>query len=94
VSSDITESIKFFNVSATTPTFQLKGGRYSLIVSGTFGGGNVQLQTLSADGTTWVGLGTSITSATNQSYDLPPASYRLAIVTATAVYASLTSVPL
>jgi hypothetical protein len=94
VSSDITESIKFFNASATTPSFGLKGGRYSLIVTAAFAGGNVQLQTLALDGTTWVGLGSAITAAGNQAYDLPPASYRLAIVTATAVYASLTSVPL
>jgi hypothetical protein len=87
VSSTSAESVKFSNVSATTTGFPLKG-------RATFGGCSVTLQTLAADGTTWVPLGTAITAAGNQTYDLPTASYRFAIVTATAVYASITSVPL
>jgi len=70
------------------------GERYSAVVVATFGGGSVTLQTLAADGAMWVPLGTAITASGNQTYDLPPASYRFAITTATAVYASITTVPL
>jgi hypothetical protein len=91
--SSSTESRQFAGISATTGAFTLKGGRYSLVVTATFGGGNVQLQTLALDGSTWITLGSAITAAGNQTYDLPPASYRLGITTATAVYASLTNVP-
>jgi hypothetical protein len=93
VSATATESVKFANISATTAPFGLRGGRYSLIATAVFGGGSVTLQTLALDGTTWVPLGTAITSPGNQTYDLPPATYRIAIVTATGVYAALTDVP-
>lgn len=89
-----TESKQFSNISATTAAFPLKGGKYSLIATATFGGGNLQLQILALDGSTWINLGTAITAAGNQTYDLPPGSYRIAVTTATAVYASLTTVPL
>jgi hypothetical protein len=51
------------------------------------GGGNVSLQTLSLDGSTWITLGSAITAAGNQTFDLPPATFRIAVTTATAVYA-------
>ncbi len=60
----------------------------------TFGGVQVQLQALATDGVTWVALGNPITAAAFVNFDLPTGQYRIAIVTATAVYASLTSVPL
>jgi hypothetical protein len=88
-----TESRQFNNISATTAGFTLRGGKYALIVTATFGGGSVQLQVLAADNATWVPLGTALTAAGNQTFDLPPATYRIAVTTATAVYASLTSVP-
>jgi hypothetical protein len=89
----VTESHAFSNISATTPPFGLYGGKYGLDVTATFGGGNVQLQTLAPDGSTWVNVGSSITTAGFANYDLPPGQYRLAITTATAVYAALTIVP-
>jgi hypothetical protein len=48
------ESKQFSNISATTAGFSLKGGKYGQTVSATFGGGNVQLQTLAFDGSTAV----------------------------------------
>jgi microcystin-dependent protein len=87
-----TESKQFSNISATTAAFSLLGGKYGLDVSATFGGGNVQLQTLSLDGSTWVSVGSSITTAGLTTFDLPPGQYRLAVTTATAVYAALTTI--
>jgi hypothetical protein len=88
------ESKQFTNISATTVAFGLKGGRYGLVVSANFAGGNVQLQMLSLDGVTWINFGAAITVNGVATNDLPPGQYRIAIVTATAVYAALTSVPL
>jgi hypothetical protein len=91
--SSVIDGKGFSNISATTAAFALKGGKYAAVVSATFGGGNVQLQTLALDGSTWVNVGTSITAAGLSNYDLSPGQYRLAITTATAVYASLFGVP-
>jgi len=88
------ESFQFANIAATTAQFQVKGGTYVITVHATFGGGSVQLQTLAGDGATWLLLGTSITADGTQVYTgLPPGPYRIAIATATAVYANLTRVP-
>src|SRR5262245_42750613 len=57
MSATATESVQFKNIAATTAAFALKGGKYSLIVTATFGGGNLQLQALALDGTTWITLG-------------------------------------
>jgi hypothetical protein len=47
-----TEGCNFSNIAATTAAFALKGGKYARVASATFGGGNLQLQTLSLDGST------------------------------------------
>jgi hypothetical protein len=88
-----TQSIQFSNISATTAAFTLKGGDYGLTVTATFGGGNVQLQILGPDGTTWLAVGAAITANGFVSQTLPPGQYRFAITTATAVFVALTSVP-
>jgi hypothetical protein len=64
-----------------------------LSVEATFGGGNVQLQLLGPDGSTWLAVGRAITSNGFSSQALPPGQYRIAITTATGVFAALTSVP-
>ena len=88
-----TESHIFSNIAATTGAFTLYGGKYGLNVSATFGGGNVQLETLSADGSTWISVGSSITTNGYSTFDLVPGQYKIAITTATAVYAALTTIP-
>jgi hypothetical protein len=40
----------------------VKGGAYGLSVVATFGGGNVQLQLLGPDGSTWLNVGSAITA--------------------------------
>ena len=88
-----TGSHQFLNISANTAAFSLVGGgKYGFGVSATFGGGNMQLQTLSLDGSTWIKVGSSITAAGLSTFDLPPGQYRIGIRTATAVYAALTKI--
>lgn len=93
MSGTATQSVNFSNIAATTGAFQIYGGKYGLTVSATFGGGNVQLQTLSLDGSTWINVGTSVTANGQSVLDLPPGQYRLSITTATAVFAALTRIP-
>lgn len=88
-----TQSVTFANISATTPAFGLYGGKYGLDISATWSSGNAQLETLAADGATWINVGSSITTNSFVNFDLPPGQYRIAITTATAVYAALTTVP-
>jgi hypothetical protein len=47
---------------------------------------------LGPDGTTWLNAATALTANGFQSLTLPPGIYRIAVTTATAVHAALTSV--
>jgi hypothetical protein len=85
-----TETKQFSNISATTAAFTLTGGRYGFIVTATFGGGNVALQTLGRDGSTWIPV-SSQTAANSVAVDLAPGQYRIAI--ATAVFVIVGRVP-
>ena len=86
------ETQVFSNISATTAAFTLRGGQYGVTVSATFGGGSVTLQRLSADGATYVTALTAFSAAGYQTIALPSGTYRLAVATATAVYADVTAV--
>ena len=87
-----TESYQFSNISATTGAVALQGGKYGLAISATWNAGNAQLETLSQDGSTWINVGTAISANGFSTYNLPAGQYRLAITSATAVYAALTSI--
>lgn len=93
-----TDSYIASNISAPTAAFPLKGGRYVLTAVATFGGGNVQVQILAADGSTWVapkdigGSANNLTAAGSQTIDLPACRARINVVTATAVYAAVARV--
>jgi len=91
--SSVAESKPFNNISATTAAFTLKGGKYAVTVVATFGGGSVTLQGLALDGTTFVTVLAAFTANGFASVDLPPGQYRLTVATATAIFASVTSVP-
>ncbi len=91
--SSVVDGAGFSNISATTAAFRLKGGKYAIVASATFGGGNLQLQTLANDNSTYVNVGSSITAAGLSTYDLPPGQYKIAVATATAVYVTITGVP-
>jgi hypothetical protein len=89
-----TKSLQFSNIAATTAGSAFLGGKSASIVHATFGGGNVQWQTLALDGSTWINVGSSITADNFVVLgDLPPGQYRLAVTTATGVYAALSTVP-
>lgn len=91
--SSVAESKQFSNISASTNAFALKGGKYGVAVVATFGGGSVTLQGLSFDLTTFVTVVAAFTAAGYATVDLPPGQYRFTIATATAVFATVTSVP-
>src|SRR5229473_1307312 len=79
-------------------SFTLLGGRYELAATATFGGGNIALQQLMPDGTTYAQVtaayGTHpITAAGTAVFDLSPGTYRIVITTATAAALALTRVP-
>lgn len=94
-----TDGKLFSNIAATTAAFYLKGGRYVIMATATFGGGNVQLQALGPDGTNFVapkdigGSANNLTAAGSQTVDLPSGQYRFLIATATAVFCSVFGVP-
>lgn len=88
----LNDTVFFTNIAATTAAFTLRGGQYGLDVIATFGGGNVTLQRLAADGTTWVTVLAPVTTAGYATVNLPGGTYRFSITTATAVYIQLTSV--
>ena len=85
------EVYKWSNISATPASISVRGGLYALTVIGTFGT-SVQLQRLSADGSTYVGVHTALTAAGYVSLQLSSGTYQLAITSVTAVYADLTSI--
>ena len=89
------ESVQFSNISATTAAFTLRGGAaYALTVHATFGGGNLQLQILAIDNTTWLNVGSTVTADGITTYsNLPPDQYRIVVTTATGVFAALTRIP-
>jgi hypothetical protein len=92
--SSIVDGFQILNgAPGNTTAAKLKGEKYAVLVNATFGGGNLQLQALALDGTSWINVGSTITAAGLTNFDLPPGQYRFAITTATAVYAAVTGVP-
>jgi hypothetical protein len=91
------DAVKFLYVGAgtfpATGGFTLFGGRYAVVWSATLGGGNLQLQTLSADGSTFVAVGSAIAALGLTTFDLPAGVYRFVITTATANFISICRVP-
>ena len=82
------------NISATTSSFRLDGGRYGAEFTATWGGGSVTLQKLGPDGSTYVTAMNAWTANGTALGDLPMGDYRLAVATATAVYVRLRRVPI
>ncbi len=73
------ESFQFSNISATTATFTLMGGRYGITCMGT-GFGSVTLQVQAFDGTTYLTAATAITANGVTIVDLPAGVYKFALV--------------
>jgi hypothetical protein len=90
------DSKLFSNIAATTAAFALKGGYYMVAVVATFGGGNVELQMLGPDQSTFLSAPTALklsAAGTIAGY-LPPGQYKFVVTTATAVYCSVAGVPI
>jgi hypothetical protein len=88
-----TDEVKAFsNISATTAPFTLRGGSYGVTINATFGGGSVALQRLCPDGVTYVTCLTAFSAAGYASANLPSGTYRLLVVTATAIYCDVVSI--
>jgi hypothetical protein len=88
-----TESKQASNISSTTATFSLIGGKYSFDASGTWGSGNTQVETLSIDGSSWLNVGSSVSSNGVSVLELPAGQYRVAVSGgASAVFFSLTKI--
>lgn len=75
------------NGNATSNSALWDGGRGVFAVVATFGGGNVALQYLGPDESTWLTVGSALTANGLFSFDLPPGRIRAAVTTATGVYA-------
>lgn len=75
------------NASATGNPARWNGGRGVFSAVATFGGGNVQLQYLGPNGSTWLNVGSALTADGLAAFELPPGQIRAAVVTATGVYA-------
>jgi hypothetical protein len=86
--------VKFSNLGAvTTSSFNLFGGKYAVTWSATLGGGNLQLQALSGDSSTFISVGTAIAALGLTVFDLPPGTYRFVITTATANFIVVCGIP-
>jgi hypothetical protein len=66
------------NISATSPSFQLSGGRYYAKVAGS-SFGTVTLQALADDATTWLTAATAFSANGAVGLDLGPGTYRWAL---------------
>ena len=88
------ENVSFSNISADTDPFVLRGGRYGVEVAGDFSadGSTVTLERQAGDGS-YVTCLTGFTAAGYATVDLPPGTYRVAVDTATAVYADVQRIP-
>ena len=79
------ESVTFANpLIATSPTFQLNGGKYWFVaVGGTFNSGTVSLQRLTPNGVAYITVGTNaaLTADGGGVFDLPPGQYQVTLST-------------
>jgi hypothetical protein len=88
-----TESFVFKGVSATPAAFLIKGGVYTLIVTGTTIG-TVQLGILSADGATYAPVGSGVSAAgVTQPIWLPPGQCQISLTSSTSVNLTLARIP-
>ena len=67
----------FTAISADTAAFQLNGGRYGIVASGSWNGGSFTLKALGPDGSTYVTMATAISADGYVVVELPPGTYKL-----------------
>ena len=96
------DAVEFSNIAATTAGFRLNGGLYTVAAVATFNAGNVELQALGPDQSTYlsvpaalpVGAALKLSAAGAIQGYLPPGIYRFTVTIATAVYCSVAEVPI
>lgn len=81
------------NKAAGTYLFHLLGGLYALTATATWGGGNLALNILGPDGSTYVPVLPAITSNGFATLSLPKGAYEFVGTTASAIYARIVSIP-
>jgi hypothetical protein len=87
------ESNAFNLGSSSSARFTLEGGGYTLDALATWGGGTVKVQAVGPDGSTLINTALTLSANGTISGALPAGTYQITVTTATAVYASLTSIP-
>lgn len=88
------QSVRFKAIAATTAAFTLYGGVYVMDANATWGGGSVTLERLGADDTTYIAVATALSAdGTSGAIALPPGTYKFVVVSATALYVSVTRIP-
>lgn len=87
--------VNTFSAAGSTAAIYLDGGVYCLAAhSASWGGGNVTVDMLLPDGTTWFKSTVLVLSADGYVIgDLPPGQYRLTLATTTAANVAVTRVP-
>jgi len=95
MSATAQDAKSFSGISASTTGFYLKGGTYLIEAVATWGGGNIELQALGPDGSTYLSLPTALKLTANGTIQgqLAPGLYRFTVTTATAITCSVAGIP-
>jgi len=87
--------VNSFHLSGSNSAqFTLLGGYYSLAAVATWSSGNVTVQMVGPDGSTLLNTGLTLLANGIINGPLAAGTYQITVTTATAVYASLQSVPI
>jgi len=89
------EGFKHSALGATSSDpFVLVGGAYAMDAIATWSAGSITLQRLGPDGATYITAATALSAdGTTGALALPPGTYKIAVVTATGVWVSISRIP-
>jgi hypothetical protein len=91
------DAVSFASLSAGNAAFRLNGGYYLVsAIAASWGGGNIELQALGPDGSTWLSLPTALKLSANGEIGgyLSPGQFRFAVTTTTDITCSVAGVPI
>lgn len=87
--------VNAFHLSGSnSAVFPLLGGYYCFSAVATWSSGTVTVQMVGPDGTTLINTALTLSANGQINGPLPAGSYQITVATATAVYASLQSIPI
>jgi hypothetical protein len=89
------DAVSLTNLSASTAAFKLNGGYYLVsAIAASWSGGNIELQALGPDGSTWLSLPTALKLSANGEIGgyLSPGQYRFTVTTTTGISCSVAGV--